>query len=223
MYTPYDWQEGIGNRASYIEGKLAQGAPVLGVSLAAGIVLLTFRRQARKLHEIYDRLAYAGIGHQSDVETIRNAALEFAHREGYNRSEDDVTIHRVVVAMSEPIKRAFGDFASSPFVARCLFAELGATADSDQFYSLDYDGNYSVSQGAVVLTGSQRIIDEASALLTALPKDLSIDEAVTKLTSIWKDVVADDESAAAFVPEALLIERDTERVDRFRFLSEPTA
>ena len=28
MLTPYDWQEGIGNRAQYIEGKLAQGAPV---------------------------------------------------------------------------------------------------------------------------------------------------------------------------------------------------
>jgi len=62
MITPYDWQEGIGHRASYVDNKLAQGSPVMAISIGEGILLLTYRRQARKIYEIYDRLAYAAIG-----------------------------------------------------------------------------------------------------------------------------------------------------------------
>src|SRR6476661_1608987 len=113
MLTPYDWQEGIGNRAQYIEGKLAQGSPVLALSRPEGILFFTYRRQTRKIYEIYDRLILAGIGQQSDVDAIRNAALEFASREGFQRSEEDVTIQRVVNALSAPLKRAFGDFGSA--------------------------------------------------------------------------------------------------------------
>jgi len=71
MFTPYDWQEGIGNRAQYIEGKLAQGVPVLAISLSEGILIFTYRRQSRKICEIYDRLVFAAIGQQSDVEARR--------------------------------------------------------------------------------------------------------------------------------------------------------
>src|SRR5580700_2953899 len=133
MLTPYDWQEGIGNRAQYIEGKLVSGSPVLAVSLPDGILLYTFRRQARKIYEIYDRLVFAGVGQQSDVEALRMSALEFASREGYNRSDEDVTIQRVATAMSAPLKRAFSDFSTSPLVARSLFGEVGSTLEEDLF------------------------------------------------------------------------------------------
>jgi proteasome alpha subunit len=86
MITPYDWQEGIGNRAQYIEGKLAAGAPVVALAVADGILLVTYKRQTRKLFEVYDRLTFAAIGQQSDVEAIRIAAVDFASREGYQRS-----------------------------------------------------------------------------------------------------------------------------------------
>jgi len=75
MFTPYDWQEGIGNRASYIEGKLAHGAPVLAVSLDDGILVFTYRRTSRKICEIYDRL-FAIHGWSAEQERIRAAARE---------------------------------------------------------------------------------------------------------------------------------------------------
>ena len=110
MLTPYDWQEGIGNRAQYVESRLEQGAPILALSTEAGIVVFTYRRQTPKIFEIYDRIVFSAIGQQSDVEAIRIAAVEFAHREGFSRSEDDVTISRLVSAVSAPIKQAFGSF-----------------------------------------------------------------------------------------------------------------
>ena len=109
MFTPYDWQEGIGNRASYIEGKLAHGLPAVAVSLEEGILVFTHRRQARKIYEVYDRLVFAAVGQQSDIEGLRVAAVEFTHQEGYNRSEQDVTIQRVAAALSASLKRAFAE------------------------------------------------------------------------------------------------------------------
>src|SRR5580692_6290588 len=153
MITPYDWQEGIGNRAQYIEGRLATGSPVLAISLEAGILVFTYRRQARKIYEIYDRLIFAGIGQQSDVEAVRVAALEFASKEGFSRSEEDVTIQRVATAMSGPLKKAFSDFSSSPVVARSLFGEVGPTVAEDLYYVLDYDGDYTTSRNYAIVSG----------------------------------------------------------------------
>ena len=115
--TPYDWQEGMSHRAQYVESRLATGVPVIAVSLDPGILAVTYRRQSRKIYEIYDRLMFAGLGLQSDVEAMRVAAIDFSHQEGYQRSEQDVTIQRVVAAVSDPVKQAFANFGSPPVVA----------------------------------------------------------------------------------------------------------
>lgn len=218
MLTPYDWQEGIGNRAQYIEGKMAQGAPVLACSLDEGILVFTYRRQARKIYEIYDRLLFAGMGQQSDVEAMRVAALEFASREGYNRSEEDVTIQRVATALSEPLKRAFSDFTSAPLVARSLFAEIGDTPAEDLYYVLDYDGNYSMSRHRAVVAGTD---ERAAALLeklTALELNLSPDAAVEAMRESWTTGAEGEGLLEGLKPEAVLLERSTLRDNRFRLL-----
>ena len=220
MITPFDWQEGIGNRAQYIEGKLKHGSPVLAVSLAEGILLYTRRRQGRKIFEVYDRLAFAAIGQQSDVEALRAAAVEFAHQEGYNRSEEDVTIQRVVTAISNPVKKAFADFNAAPLVARSLFAEVGDSPDQDIFYILDYDGDFATYQNSVVLAG--RELQSDSLLEGALAPGTTVPQALELLSEVWTKVYAEnsdenEESLEAdLTPEALLIERAVTREDRFR-------
>lgn len=219
MITPYDWQEGIGNRAQYIEGKLKQGAPVLAVSLESGILIYTRRRQSRKIFEIYDRLAFSAIGQQSDVESLRSAAVEFAHQEGYNRSEQDVTIQRVVTALSGPVKKAFADFSASPLVARSLFAEVNASPGEDLFYVLDYDGDYSLYQSAAVVGGTHEIGEKLLALLRDVAPSSDPSEAAVRLGEIWGQGRADeDDGDGDLVAEALLLERSDAREDRFRVL-----
>ncbi len=223
MITPYDWQEGIGNRAQYVENRLEQGAPVIALSTDAGIVVFTYRRQSPKIFEIYDRIVFAAIGQQSDVEAIRIAAVEFAHREGYSRSEDDVTISRLVSAVSTPIKQAFGGFNNSPIVARSLFAELGETRGEDAFYVVDYDGDYRQYDGGVVLVGSG---DERQEALSAIDRSRPTEEIVGELHEIWKRTVDPNgegtgERYAGLTPEALLLERIADRENLFRPLDVP--
>lgn len=225
MFTPYDWQEGIGNRAQYIEGKLGQGAPVLALSLDEGILVFTYRRQARKIYEIYDRLLYAGIGQQSDVEAIRAGALEFASREGYTRSEEDVTIKRVATAMSAPLKRAFSDFGASPLVARSLFAEVNETPAEDLYYELDYDGDFAMSRHYGVIAGTTQVRDAAIEKLKALGSSGSAADRLETLKEIWLAAFNLDGDRSpehildGLSPEAVLLERSDARENRFRFLT----
>lgn len=225
MITPYDWQEGIANRAQYIEGKLKQGSPVLAVSIDAGILVYTMRRQTRKIFEIYDRLLFSAVGQQSDVEALRSAAVEFAHQEGYARSEQDVTIQRVVTALSNSVKKAFSDFQTSPLVARSVFAEIGETVDADVYYVLDYDGDYSITPGYALVAGAHDELEALRDRLVNFDRGASPETALETLKGIWLEAMAIiddsrpiDEIARDLTPEALLLERSNARENRFRVL-----
>ncbi len=153
--TPYDWNQSIQTRSEYIEERLRDGSPVVGISLPAGVLLVSIHRAHRKIFEIYDRLVFSGIGNQSDVEMMRNAAIDFAHREGFSRSPDDVTVQRLVgSSLSPALKKAFGDPFTAPFVFRGLYAELGETQEADAFYALGYDGEYRNEDRYTVIAGT---------------------------------------------------------------------
>ncbi len=219
MLTPYDWQEGIGHRAAFVEGRLIEGAPVLALSLADGIVLFSYRRHARKIYEIYNQLAFSAIGQQSDIEALRIAALEFAHQEGYNRSENDVTIRRVVTALSGPMKRAFADFSSPPFVARTLFAEVGKKPEEDIYSILDYDGDFTMRRNFAYVTGTDEHADVLKKALQELrEQNLSMEAAQTALKDLW-DKTFIVERPEGFEPEAVFLERSADRVNRFVLLT----
>jgi proteasome alpha subunit len=154
-FTPYDWNQSIITRSEYIEERLRDGSPVVGLSVPEGVLLLSVHRAQRKIYEIYDRLIFGGVGNQSDIELMRNSAIDFAHREGFQRSPDDVTAQRLVGSVLSPaLKKAFGDPFTAPFVFRGLFAELGDRQEHDGFYSLGFDGEYRVENRFSVVGGS---------------------------------------------------------------------
>lgn len=162
--TPYDWNQSIQTRTEYIEQRLRDGSPVVGLSIPEGVLLVSLHRAQRKVYEIYDRLVFGGIGNQSDIETMRNAAIDFAHREGFQRSPDDVTAWRLVGSVLSPaLKRAFADPFTAPFIFRGLFAELGERPDQDAFFALGFDGEYRQEHRYSVVAGSleaeNRMID----------------------------------------------------------------
>ncbi len=153
--TPYDWNQSLQTRLEFVEERLRDGSPVVAIGRDDGIYVLSVHRTRRKIFEIYDRLLFAGIGAQSDLETMRTAAIDFAHREGYTRSPDDVTGFRLVSsALSPALKRAYGDPFTAPLVFRGLFGELGETPAQDSFYTLGFDGDFRTDSSFSVVAGS---------------------------------------------------------------------
>lgn len=168
MVTPYDWQEATRHRTQFVESRLSKGIPVLAASLDEGILMLTMTRRAHKIFEIYDKLMYGAIGQESDLESLRIMAIEFAHKEGYARSDDDVTIKRVVSAMSTPLKRAFADFNAPPFIVKALFAEVHPDPENDSYYILNYDGDFRVASNIAYLAGSPEAEDAIHNVLASV-------------------------------------------------------
>jgi proteasome alpha subunit len=138
---PYRWVEAIANRREYIETQLASGSPIAAVGYRDGILFLTFGRSRQKLFEIYDRIAMGAIGHPGDIERLRMAAIELASTEGFTRSAADVSLRRLAhYSLSPVMKSAFEQVYGAPYLARLLFAEVGAKPEDDLFLRVDYDG-----------------------------------------------------------------------------------
>ncbi|MCX8103560.1 MAG: hypothetical protein N3E42_03850 [Candidatus Bipolaricaulota bacterium] len=236
-FTPYDWQQTLRQKADYVEDRLREGSPVVGLSCHEGVLLVTVRRaQQQKIFEIYDRLAFAGLGNQSDLETIRQLAVDFAHAEGFARSPQDVSIQRVVgVALSPAMKRSFSDPLRLPLVVRGLFAQVGETPESDLFYLLNYDGEFSLAHRFGVAAGTEGAREAMERLCSTrtnkkiLKHDAAIElaleawavgrrEALAESASDWRAVLSQALKTGG-TAEAALLERASRRERRFRFLS----
>src|SRR6202035_1104570 len=138
---PYRWVEAIANRREYIETQLASGNPIAAVSFRNGILFLTVGRTGQKIFEVYTRIAMGAIGHPGDIERLRMAAIEVASTEGFTRSAADVSLRRMAhYSLSPALKTAFEQIYGAPYLARLLFAEVGAQPADDLFVTLDYDG-----------------------------------------------------------------------------------
>ncbi len=196
MYTPFDINEAIGHRKDYVEAGLRSGSPVVGICCEEGLLLVTVRRTQRKVYEIYDRQMFSAIGRQSDIENVRLSAIQTAHQEGFERSPDDVSLHRLVgFALSPALKKAFGDQMYVPVVIRGLFAELGRTVAGDCFFTLNYDGEYRQHTGIAAIGGTQSAEDRMLQVLGEPDSTLSRDEAIRRALRAWVAGARDQISA----------------------------
>src|SRR5262245_35869947 len=161
---PYRWLEAIGNRREYICEQLKGGTPVFAVSRPEGILLVGVGPGQSKIFEIYDRLAFAALGHPVDIEKIRQAAIEAAHLEGFARSAKDVTLRRLIsFSLSSALKNAFEQVFAPPFILESIFAELGNSNAADSLVRVHYDGDYRWESSGVLVahTDPQREADAA--------------------------------------------------------------
>lgn len=234
MYSPYDFNQSIAHRAEYVEERLKAGMPVVGVSYDEGVLLFTVKRTQRKVFEIYDQIMYSAIGNQADVEAVRLASIDFAHQEGFSRSPDDVSIQRLVgFAISPPLKRAFGDPMTTPNVLRAIFAEIGDSPDKDQFFVLNYDGEFSNHANFAIAAGSDLAEEAMREKLASFEGTPDLKGAIERAREAFrtrsgtKGDDEDGEQPGDALEEALklgeieaaILERNTARESKFRLLT----
>lgn len=237
MYSAYDFNQSIAHRAEYVEERLKAGSPVIGVSYEDGVLLFTVKRTQRKVFEIYDQIMYSAIGNQADVEAVRLASIDFCHQEGFARSPDDVSLQRLVgFAISPPLKRAFGDPMTTPNVLRALFAEIGRTPAGDQFFVLNYDGEFTTHCNFAVAGPTDAVEEVMRESLNGGETVLDLQSALQKAATAWragtrrlaegeerdeseppKDTLADALQNGGKL-EAAVLERSTDRESKFRLL-----
>src|SRR5512140_3299699 len=140
---PYRWLEAIGNRREYVHEQLKGGSPVFVASLPDGILLLGVGTGNSKVFELFDRHALAGLGHPADVEKIRQAAIDAAHREAFTRAPEDVSLRRLVgFGLGAQLKANFEQIFSAPFLLEMLLAEISGPMETDLWLRLHFDGAF---------------------------------------------------------------------------------
>jgi proteasome alpha subunit len=186
-YSPYDWRQTLQEKASYVEDRLRSGSPVIGISCREGILLLTVRQAQRKLYEVYDRLAFGGLGNPSDLEAVRQAAIDFCHAEGFQRSPEDVSIQRVVgFALSPVLKQGFADPLRTPLVVLGLFAQLGERPEDDLFYKLNFDGEFTLQRHYAGIAGTREVEKQLEETLgEASKRVISWQKALPQALESW--------------------------------------
>jgi proteasome alpha subunit len=159
-----------------------------------------------KVFEIYDRHGFAALGHPVDIEKLRQAAIEAAHVEGFNRSAKDVTLRRLIsFALSTTLKNSFEQIFSPPFIVESIFAELGETPAQDVLVRVHYDGNHHYETSGVLLAGNDRKIEEEAAgwLRRALKAEDSLERAAGLCLTVWQTLSDNKPIADLAVPEKL--------------------
>ena len=180
---PYRWLDAISNRRDYIRDQLKGGTPVFAVSRPEGILLLGVGQGQSKVFEIYDRHGLAALGHPVDIEKLRQAAIEAAHLEGFNRSARDVTLRRLIsFSLSSMLKNAFEQIFAPPIIVESIFAELGDNPARDTLARLHYDGDHHYSSGGV-LVAHRESPAEAEAV-DWIQKTLNPNDSLPRVASI---------------------------------------
>lgn len=192
---PFRFVEAIANRREYIESQIATGSPVVALNYAGGILLVTLGRERQKIFEVYDRIALAAIGHPGDIERLRMTAIELASTEGFTRSAGDVSLRRMAnYSISPALKQAFEQVYGAPYLARMLFAELGAEPGQNTLLRVDYDGAIQTNgtpfsktrQEFAALSGTRASADRMEQFLTREHRTgLTLAEALNLAVDAW--------------------------------------
>ena len=93
----------------------------------------------RKVSEIYDRIAFAGVGRYNEFDQLRVAGVRAADLKGYQYSRDDVDARSLANQYAQILGQIF-THEMKPMEVEILVAEVGLDPAGDQMFHIQYDG-----------------------------------------------------------------------------------
>lgn len=185
---PFRWMEAISTRHSYVQEKLRKGQPVIAVPFQEGALMMGFTPQPGKIFEVYDRIALGSLGHPADVERLRMTLLDMAHLEGFNRSEKDVTIARLLqFGVAPALKQNFEEVMRAPYLVKLLLMEMNFE-NQPLFFRLNYDGHWEMFKKGTVIAGDDK---ESEYIEKEIGKrdfaSLPLEQALVEVSRLWEE------------------------------------
>ncbi len=165
------------DRADYARKGIARGRSLLAMSAVEGIVIVAENpsRTLYKISEIYDRIAFAGVGKYNEFEMLRIAGVRQADLKGYSFAREDVNARSLANAYAQTLGQVF-THEMKPYEIEILVAQVGAAPADDELFHILYDGTVMDEEGATVLGGQAETI--ADTLTQRYRPDIGRDEAV---------------------------------------------
>ena len=97
------------DRADYARKGIAKGRSLCAVSYDDGILFAAENTSntLRKISEIYDRIAFAGVGRYNEYDQLRVAGVRAADLKGYAYSREDVDARSLANAYAQMLGQIF--------------------------------------------------------------------------------------------------------------------
>lgn len=205
----------VKDRADFARKGVARGRPIVVVTMEAGVLLVgeNSSPSLRKIGEVYDRIAFAGVGRFNEFETLRVAGVRYADLKGYSYARSDVTAKGLANAYSQTLGQIFAH-EIKPYEVDIIVAELGSVLANDKLFRIRFDGTLRDADGLAVLGGGEDEITEA--MTGAVMPGMAVQDALRLICDAIEQ--AADLPIPADAWETGLLERNGRR-RRFRRLS----
>ncbi len=204
------------DRADYARKGIARGRSLIAFRYDAGIAICAENTSStlRKVSEIYDRIAFAGVGKYNEFDQLRIAGVRHADMKGYSFSREDVDARSLANQYAQSLGQIF-THEMKPMEVEILVAEIGHVEDgsADQLFHILYDGTVMDEDMSVVLGGETDTISERFGDLDVPP---SLGEGVRLAASA---LAGPDRQLGADALEVAVLERGSSR-RTFRRLSD---
>ena len=185
----------VKDKADFARKGIARGRALIAMRYDGGIVLVAENASntLRKISEIYDRIAFAGVGKYNEFDSLRQSGIRAADLTGYQFSRRDVDGRSLANQYGQIIGQAF-THESKPLEVEILIAEVGITAESDCIYHISFDGTVSDEKAFCVLGGDDASITTRLQESTVTDSTLksSVQRAAAALAGPDRTLSADD-------------------------------
>jgi len=192
------------DRADYARKGISRGRAAVACTYADGVLLCAENpsNTLRKVGEIYDRIAFVGVGKYSEFDQLRIAGVRHADLKGYSFSRDDVDALWLANQYAQILGQYF-THEMKPLEIEMIVAEVGEENASDQLFHLLYDGTVMDTRGFVVIGGEADVIrgrmEEGWGQEMALSAAVSV--SVSALAGPDRTLVPDDLEVAVLSRE----------------------
>ena len=149
----------IKDRAEFAQKGIARGRSIVAAIYDVGVVIIAENTSAslNKISEIYDRIAYAGVGKYNEFDRLREAGIRWADSTGYTYSREDVDARALANYYAQHVGDMFTE-GPKPLEVEILVAQLGSKLHPTKLYRIAYEGTISDELRYAVLGGDAETI-----------------------------------------------------------------
>ena len=159
------------DRADFARKGIARGRPIVVLEYTDG-VLLVGENPSGSLHktsEIYDKVAFAGVGRFNEFEMLRVAGIRYADLKGYSYEREDVTAKGLANAYAQTLGQIF-THEMKPYEIEVMIAEIGKDVADTKIYRIQFDGTLRDVQAFGAMGGmEEELTERLGEVLDGLP------------------------------------------------------
>jgi proteasome alpha subunit len=146
------------DKAEYARKGIARGKSIVALEYERGVLLVAENPSSlTKIGEVYDRIAFAGVGKFSEFDQLRKIGVRFCDVRGYAYSREDVRGKALANAYSQAIGDVFTR-ELKPLEVEVIVAEVGDDRfvghEKSALYRVRYDGSISDHRGYCAIGGT---------------------------------------------------------------------